>query len=92
MNYIADIVGWAGVVFGVMVTVPQLKKSLSLRSTHGVSLQSYQLLFFMAGCYLVRAIVIGDPVFIVSNLVTLVVTLKMLTLFRQYPENENAKL
>ena len=92
MNYIGDIVGWAGVVFGVMVTVPQVMKSLALRSTHGVSLQSYQLLFFMACCYLVRAMVIGDPVFIVSNVITLVVTLKMLTLFRLYPEDENAEL
>ncbi len=92
MNYIVDIVSWVGVVFGVMVTVPQVLKSSSLRSTHGVSLQSYQLLSFMAGCYLVRAIVIGDPVFIVSNLVTLLVTLKMLTLFRLYPEDGNAKL
>lgn len=91
MNYIGDIIGWVGVVFGAMVTVPQVIKSSAMKSTKGVSLRSYQFLFCMVVCYLVRALEIKDPVFIVSNAMTLVVTVKMLFLFRQYPEDENAK-
>jgi uncharacterized protein with PQ loop repeat len=83
---VTEIIGWIGVVLGVLVAVPQLIKSIKAKSTKGVSKVAYQLLFLCMLCYLVRAIVIKEPIFIVSNMINLVVVGAMLYLFRMYPE------
>ena len=83
---ISEIIGWIGVILGILVSVPQAIKSVKAKSTKGVSLQAYQLLFLTILCYLIRAIAIREPIFIVSNAVNLIVTGAVLYLFKRYPE------
>ena len=89
MNILSEAIGWLGVVFGILVSLPQIVKSIKSKSTEGVSLSTYQLLFCMVLCYLVRSVVIKDSIFIVSNVSTLLVTASMLYLFKLYPEVSN---
>ena len=86
MNILTEIIGWIGVILGIAVAFPQLIKSIKEKSTKGVSKGTYQLLFLCILCYLVRAIAIKEPIFIVSNSINLVVVGAMLYLFRVYPE------
>jgi len=85
---VTEIIGWLGVVFGVSVSIPQFIKSIGARSTNGLSKHTYQLLFGAISCYLIRAIAVKEPVFIVSNSIGLVITTAVLFLFRKYPEKE----
>ncbi len=85
---ITEIIGWLGVALGVSVSIPQLVKSLRARSTKGLSKHTYQLLFGAISCYLIRAIAVKEPVFIVSNSAGLVVTTAILYLFRRFPTEE----
>lgn len=78
------IIGWIGVLFGLFISVPQIIKSIKEKSTKGVSVATYILLFLAVSCYLVRAIAIQEAIFIVSNSFNLVVTTTMLTLFYKY--------
>jgi uncharacterized protein with PQ loop repeat len=82
-------IGWIGVALSVFVTLPQIVKSIKVKSTQGVSLRTYQLLFLMVLCYLIRAIEINELIFIASNGVTLAATTVMLFLFKLYPESKN---
>lgn len=84
---ITEIIGWIGVALGILVSVPQLMKSIKEKSVKGVSLQAYQLLFLTVLCYLIRAIAIKEPIFIVSNGVNLILTGIVLYLFKKYPES-----
>lgn len=83
---ITEIIGWIGVVLGILISVPQLIKSIKEKSTKGLSKQTYQLLFLTVLCYLVRAIAIKEPIFIVSNSINLFVTAGVLYLFKRYPD------
>lgn len=83
---VTEAIGWLGVAFGISVSIPQLVKSVRARSTRGLSKHTYQLLFGAIACYLVRAIAVKEPVFIVSNAFGLVITAAVLYLFRKYPE------
>ncbi len=82
---VTEIIGWMGVAFGISVSIPQLIKSVRSRSTQGLSKHTYQLLFGAISCYLIRAIAVGEAVFIVSNAFGLVITASVLYLFRRYP-------
>ncbi len=73
-------------VLGMLTSIPQLVKSVRERSTKGLSVMTYQILFVAIACYLIRAIAIREPVFIASGVANLVLTLGMLYLFRKYPE------
>lgn len=83
-----QIIGWIGVVLGASISVPQVIKSLKEKSTKGVSLRTYQMLFLTIICYLVRAVAIGAPVFIVGNTLSLITCSFMLYLFKRYPNGE----
>lgn len=92
MYMLSETIGWLGVVLSIMVSVPQLFKSIKVKSTTGVSLQTYQLLFSMGLCFLIKAVVIKEPIFIVSNFATLFITVIMLYLFKLYPEHKNEEI
>ena len=85
---LSEIIGWVGVVLGIATSVPQFVKSVRGRSTKGLSLAAYQVLFAAIACYLVRAIAIKDPVFIISSVINLILTFGMLYLFQKYPESK----
>ena len=85
---VTETIGWLGVAFGVSVSIPQLVKSVRARSTRGLSKHTYQLLLGAISCYLIRAIAVREPVFIVSNSAGLVITAAILYLFRKYPAEE----
>ena len=85
---VTEIIGWIGVVLGVLVAVPQLIKSIKAKSTKGVSKSAYQLLLLCMICYLVRAIAIKELIFIVSNIINIVVVGAMLYLFKIYPDRD----
>ncbi len=82
---LTEIIGWIGVVTGIIVSLPQLIKSCREKSTQGVSKRTYQLLFLTMVCYLIRAIAIKEMIFIVSNAVNLIITAMVLYLFKKYP-------
>ena len=86
-----QIIGWIGVLFGVSVSIPQISKSLRERSVRGVSKRTYQLLFVAIVCYLIRAIGIGAPVFIVGNSIGLALCSTMLYLFRRFKDDTKGK-
>ncbi len=80
-----EVIGWVGMVFSMATSVPQFVKTVKDRSTRGLSLLTYQILFVAMACYLVRAIAIREPVFIASGVVNLILTLGMLYMFKKYP-------
>ncbi len=81
-----EMVGWVGMVFSIATSVPQFVKSVKERSTRGLSLLTYQILFAAMACYLIRAIAIKDPVFIASGVANLILTAGMMYLFKIFPE------
>lgn len=81
----SEIIGWIGVIIGIIVSLPQLIKSCREKSTQGVSKITYQLLFLTMLCYLIRAIAIKETIFIVSNAINLIITAMVLYLFEKYP-------
>lgn len=83
-----EIIGWVGVGIGIFVAVPQFRKSVKDKSTRGLSKRSYQLLCLTVICYLIRAIAVKEPVFIISNSFGLILTSAMLCLFKKYPAEE----
>lgn len=85
MNTLSEILGWIGVILGTFISFPQLVKTIKEKTTKGLSKRTFQLLFITILCYLVRSIVIKEPIFIVSNAIGLLVTAVELYLFRIYP-------
>ena len=67
------LIGWVGVAFGISVNIPQALRIQRTKSAKDVSVWTYRILFVCVVCYLVRAIAIGEPIFIVSNAVAIVV-------------------
>lgn len=80
-----ETIGWVGVGTGLFVAIPQFMKSVRNKSTKGLSKRSYQILCATIICYLIKAIAVKEPVFIVSNSFGLVMTTAMLSLFKKYP-------
>lgn len=85
MDIFSEILGWIGVVLGTFISLPQLVKTIKEKTTKGLSKGTFQLLFVTILCYLIRSIVIKEPIFIVSNAIGLLVTAVELYLFRIYP-------
>ena len=81
-------VGIMGIIFGALVSVPQIIKSLREKSTKGVSIRTYQLLWLAILCYLIRAIAIKAIIFIISNILNLCTTTIMLYLFHKYNSHQ----
>ena len=63
------IIGWVGVGFGLLVPLPQLIKIIKTKSLDDISLGTYVFLFCCLTCYLIHAIYIRSPVFIVAQAV-----------------------
>ena len=61
------IVGWVALFFGICVPLPQLLKMLKTGKSNDVSLLTYVFLFFALIGYLIHAIYIQAPVFIVAQ-------------------------
>jgi len=83
-----ELIGWVGVGIGIFVAIPQFTKSLKNKSTSGLSKRSYKLLCLTIICYLIKAIAVKEPVFIISNSFGLIITTAMLCLFKKYPAQE----
>lgn len=62
-----QLIGWIGVLFGVSISIPQVIQIYRTHSSKDVSAWTYRLLVATTLCYLVRAIAIREPIFIVSN-------------------------
>jgi len=60
---IGYVVGWVGVLFGLLVPLPQLRKIYKTRKANDVSLGTYIFLVCALCCYLAHAIYIGSVVF-----------------------------
>lgn len=68
---IGYIIGWLGVLFGLLVAPPQLIKILRTGKVDGISLATYTFLFCALICYLIHAIYIKSLVFTVAQSVNL---------------------
>ncbi len=79
-----ELVGWLGVMFSICVNLPQAYRIWSTRSSRDVSVWTFRLLLVTVVCYLIRAISIGEWIFIVSNTCAIVVTIAVLLLKRKY--------
>ena len=88
----SEMIGWAGMVLSIVTSVPQFVKSVKERSTKGLSLATYQVMFAAMACYLVRAIAIKEPVFIISGVINLALTAGMLYIFLIYPEEKQKNI
>jgi len=62
-------IGWVGVGFGLLVPLPQLIKIIKTKSLDDIALGTYIFLFCCLACYLIHAIYIQSPVFIVAQAV-----------------------
>lgn len=66
------IIGWLGVLFGLVVPLPQLRKMVRTRSLGDISLGTYGFLVLALICYLVHAIYIHSLVFTVTQSLNLI--------------------
>lgn len=85
MDIVSEIIGWIGVILGMFISFPQVIKTIKGKTTKGLSKHTFYLLFITILCYLIRSIAIREPIFIVSNLISLVITAIQLYLFSKYP-------
>lgn len=67
IDLLSQITGWAGLGLSVTISLPQIIKSVQLKDTSSLSWISQILLFLAIGCYLVRAVIVGEHIFIASN-------------------------
>ena len=65
------VIGWVGVAFGLLVPLPQLMKMIRTKSLNDIALGTYIFLFCCLTCYLIHALYIKSPVFIVAQSVNL---------------------
>ena len=79
-----ELVGWAGVTAGAFVSIPQIIRIYQTHSSRDVAVWSYRLLVFVCAAYLVRAIAIQEPIFIVSNALNVVIAAWVLLLKRRF--------
>lgn len=77
-------VGWLGVMAGVCVNLPQAYRIWTTKRSKDVSVWTFRLLLITVICYLIRALSIGEWIFIVSNAWAIVVTVGVLLLKRKY--------
>ena len=68
---IGYLIGWTGVGFGLLVAPPQLVKIIRTKRTNDISLYTYAFLCLALVCYLIHAIYISAPVFIVAQSINL---------------------
>ncbi|MGW8177242.1 MAG: SemiSWEET family sugar transporter [bacterium] len=67
-----ELIGFAGIVFGFLVPLPQIQKILKTRDVSSISLGTYTFLLLAIVCYFIHAVAIQDLVFTVSNGINLV--------------------
>jgi len=77
-------IGWIGVFFGFFVAPCQLIRILRTRETRGISKVTYLFLCSALICYLIHAINIGDPPFIVAQSVNTTVNFTILILLLKW--------
>ena len=65
------IVGYFGVIFGMLVPIPQLIKIFRTKSLKDISLTTYLFLCVAISCYLIHAIYIESIVFTVAQSINL---------------------
>lgn len=78
---------WIGFAGGLMVAsgfIPQIVKALRTRSTGDISLVMLLVIFTGGLLYTVYAFLVGDPVFIIMNLLATANTLILLILKLHY--------
>ena len=68
---LGNMIGWLGLAFGILVPLPQLYKIFKTRKYNDVSVGTYFFLVLALVCYLIHAIHIKAPVFIVSQSINL---------------------
>ena len=78
------VVGWIGVCCSVSISIPQAIQIYKTKSSKDVSILTYWLLVATTLCYLVRAIAIKEPIFIVSNTLSFLVACWVITLKKKY--------
>lgn len=75
-----QVIGWAGVGFGLLVAPAQLWKMLKTGCVDGISKVTYTFLCLALVCYLIHAIHIQDAVFITAQAVNITVNFIILVL------------
>ena len=75
-----QMIGWAGVGFGLLVAPAQLWKILRTRQVNGISKVTYTFLCLALIAYLIHAIYIKDAVFITAQAVNITVNFTILVL------------
>ena len=61
---LTQLMSWIGFLTGVLIGVPQIVKTIKLKSARDVSSMTYLLILITCICLLVRAIAIKEPAFI----------------------------
>ena len=68
---IGYLIGWLGILFGLMVGPAQLYKLYKTKSANGISLATYVFLCAALVCYLLHAIYIHSLVFTIAQSINL---------------------
>ena len=77
---IDTIIGTMGLCLGLFVAPVQLIRIIKTKQIDGISLMTYVFLEGALVCYLVHAIFLNDPIFIIAQSVNLVTNLAILIL------------
>lgn len=82
-----NLIGWLGVVLGMLVPIPQIIKLFRTGKVRDISLGTYVLLILAMGCYLLHALAIRDVVFITAQAINIMlnsIVLVYILLKRKY--------
>jgi len=78
------LIGWLGLIFGLIVPLPQIIKIVKSKSCNGVSKVTYACLCCALVCYLIHAIYIQSLVFTIAQSINLITnTIVLILLFKR---------
>lgn len=77
-------IGWVGVALGLCVPVPQLMKIIRTGEMSNISFGTYSFLIGCMACYLIHAIYIKSPVFMVAQSINLTTNMTIWAMLFRY--------
>ena len=86
-----DVIGWIGVICGLMVAPAQYIRICRTREVAAISYMTYCALVVCITCYLIHAIDIRDPIFITAQCLNLSVNARIWLILTEYKINGNVR-
>lgn len=84
-EHVADIIGYIGIVFLVLLLIPQIYKTYTIRHTEGISLTMILLELGVSLCYLIYGVLLSQLPLIIGNCFALIMSIILLFMFCYFP-------